>query len=224
MNVRHDRILFYLLHIDQAAEEIVPAPHDAEQGDGCYGRLGAGHHDPQKDLKLVGAVNDRRFLQGLGNAPEEVHQQDDAEDGDRARKDQGPDGVEKMKIFYHDKGGDHASVKQHGKDQKVHVDISCPEFPLGPGHGIGHRNGEDQIQDQRKDHPDCGNPEGTPELTVFQDPPIGGEGKIDRKKSHPVGGYRGASTEGDRQDVQHRKQTEKSQEDRDAMNDGIPDF
>ena len=87
-------------HIDQAAEEIVPAPHDAEQGDGCYGRLGAGHHDSQKNLKLVGAVNDRRFLQGLGNAPEEVHQQDDAEDGDRARKDQGPDGVEKMKIFY----------------------------------------------------------------------------------------------------------------------------
>lgn len=61
-----------IIQIHHGVEIAVPVGYGIEQSDRGEGRLGNRHHDPQKDLQVIAAVNLCRFLDAVRESLEEV--------------------------------------------------------------------------------------------------------------------------------------------------------
>ena len=84
--------------VDHAVKPGVPVSHHREEGEGGQHRRRKGQHDGPEYPQPPGAVHCRGFLQFLGDAAEEVDEQDDRPDVDRTRQHQRKDGVDELQL------------------------------------------------------------------------------------------------------------------------------
>ena len=68
--------------------------YESEQRDGCDGRQTDGQYDSHKALQIIRPVNLGGLFDLSGEGAHEIHHQYDAENGNRRRKDERPDGIE----------------------------------------------------------------------------------------------------------------------------------
>ena len=71
---QRQRILTDTADVDQLVEKVIPAPDELEERHREQGRLAQRHQDPGHDLERIATVDNRRFVEFLGDAPDELDQ------------------------------------------------------------------------------------------------------------------------------------------------------
>jgi len=141
--------LFAGVEEDQRAGEVVPGEHEAEDGDGCKGRLGKGQDDGPPDAQAGGAVDDGSFFKLHRDGEEELAEHEDvegrAEHGGDGQRVEGVDplklGEEEVEGHEHDDVGDH-----HLADHDHEYEVAAGRAQAGEAVG-GERAGEDGAED-----------------------------------------------------------------------------
>ena len=143
--VRQDR--------DQRPQEVVPGPQELDHRQRGERRQRERDDDPQQDRQPGCAVDPRGLLEVDRERPEELGEQEDAEDVDEVRHDERAEAVEEPEVLHDQERGDQHDLQRHHQGGQDHeVDERASEEP-DPRERVRRERAQDQVaRDDRDGH------------------------------------------------------------------------
>ena len=126
------------IQVQQGTEEVIPAPHEGEDGSGDDGRLDQRQDDPHEYAVIAAAVNSCRFIQFHGDAADKLHVLENEEClSEEIRDGDGQHGVDPVELLEDQKLRDHDDLegKHHGHHDTGKPDVSPGKAQTGKAEG-----------------------------------------------------------------------------------------